>query len=430
LRAISGTAVLIVGAAIARISAQEQVKTLTLTEAEQIAIANSPRLSSAGFFAAAAGKVVAETRSARLPILNGAITGTGAETGTAVAAGALTTSSISSRVATGLAMSQLITDFGRTNNLTETARLRAAAQGKTTDEIRSLVRLETRNSFYQTLGSESVLQAAQAALDQRRTTLRQVSALAEALMKSTLDVSFAEVAVSEAELALYQAENDLHANKARLSAAMGFDREQVLHLSEDPLPPILDATPDAAIGAALRDRPDLEALGLNRDAAHSFALAEAKLRYPTIMAVGTAGVVPARDRTLRDTYVAGGVNITIPILNGGLFGARQVEAELRARAAEKDVSALALSISRDVQIAWLDASTAFRSLDVKSRLVAQATEALRLAQARYDNGLSGILELTQAQFNQTSAQIGAAGAKFNYLARRAALDYQMGALRQ
>jgi outer membrane protein len=270
---------------------------------------------------------------------------------------------------------------------------------------------------------------ARAALEQRRTTLRQISALAESLLKSTLDVRFAEVAVSEAELALYQAENDLHASRARLSAAMGFDREQVFQLADEVLPGALETTPDSAIGAALRDRPDLEALGLNREAARAFALAEMKLRYPTITAVGAGGVVPLRDRTLHDNYAGAGLNVSVPILNGGLYGARQAEAELKAQAAGKDVRALALAISRDVQIAWLDANNAFRRLDVTSRLVTQANEALRLAQARYDNGLSGILELTQAQFSQTSAQIGAAGAKFDYLAKRAALDYQMGALR-
>jgi outer membrane protein len=93
------------------------------------------------------------------------------------------------------------------------------------------------------------------------------------------------------------------------------------------------------------------------------------------------------------------------------------------------VRALALAISRDVQIAWLDTNNAFQRLTVTDRLAQQATEALRLAQVRYDNGLSGILELTQAQFAQTSAQIGTASARFDYLARHAILDYQMGVLR-
>jgi len=409
--------------------AQDSGKTLTIGEAERLAIANSPRLGSATLISAAAGKIVSEVSAARFPSLNAAVTGTGAETGTAIAAGALTTSSISSRGATGISVSQLITDFGRTSILTASARLRAAAQGKNVEEVSSLVRLEVRSAYYQAIRAESVLKVAQAALEQRRTTLRQIRALAGSLLKSTLDVSFAEVAVSESELLLYQAENDVHAGRARLSAAMGFDREQNVTLVAPDLPTPLEASPESAISAALRDRPDLEALGLNREAAHRFAEAEAKLRYPTITALGAGGVVPVRDRTLHDSYAAAGVNISIPILNGGLFNARQSEAELRAQAAEKDVRALALAISRDVQTAWLDTKNAFQRLAVTDRLAQQASEALRLAQVRYDNGLSGILELTQAQFAQTSAQIGTASARFDYLARHAILDYQMGALR-
>ena len=62
-------------------------------------------------------------------------------------------------------------------------------------------------------------------------------------------------------------------------------------------------------------------------------------------------------------------------------------------------------------------------------MVAEANEALRLAQARYDNALGSIVELNQAQVNQTTAEIAAASAKYEYLGRRAALDYAMGALR-
>ena len=74
-----------------------------------------------------------------------------------------------------------------------------------------------------------------------------------------------------------------------------------------------------------------------------------------------------------------------------------------------------------MRVAWLDANDAFRRLDVTARMVAEANEALRLAQARYDNALGSIVELNQAQLNQTSAEIAAASAKYEYLSRRAAL---------
>jgi outer membrane protein len=80
-------------------------------------------------------------------------------------------------------------------------------------------------------------------------------------------------------------------------------------------------------------------------------------------------------------------------------------------------------------VAWLDANDAFRTLDVTARMAMEAREAVRLAQARYDNALGSIVELTQAQLNQTGAEIAAATSKYEYLNRRAALDYAMGVLR-
>jgi len=173
----------------------------------------------------------------------------------------------------------------------------------------------------------------------------------------------------------------------------------------------------------------LAALQLNRDALDRYADAEKRLRNPTINAAAVAGVAPIRDNRLPETYSAAGVNVNIPVLNGGLFKARRQEAETRAAAASKNVEDLSLLIARDVRIAWLDANDTFRRLDVTARMVAQANEALRLAQARYDNALGSIVELNQAQLNQTSAEIAAASAKYDYLSDRAALNYAMGTLR-
>ena len=122
------------------------------------------------------------------------------------------------------------------------------------------------------------------------------------------------------------------------------------------------------------------------------------------------------------------MNISIPFLNGGLFAARRAEAEFRALGAGKDAVALSIQITASVRVAWLEADTGWRRLDVTARLVEQATTALRLANARYDIGLSGILELTQAQLAQKSAQIAAANAKYDYLTRLANLNYAIGAL--
>lgn len=403
---------------------------LTLADAQQIAIRNEPRLASASLVARAAGQVVNETRSAYFPTVSGNLTGVGAEEGAAVAAGALTTSSLSSRIASGVVVNQLITDFGRTSNLTRSARLREQSQDQNVILTRARILLDVQQAYYAALGSQAVARVAQAALENRRLVLRQITALAASALKSTLDVRFAEVAVSEAELDLYQAQNEESSAQARLSAALGYEQSRTFSLVEEPAPPPLGPDVDPLIGEALRERPDLASLTLASTAAHRFAAAEKDLRYPTLSAVGAAGEVPTHDAGFRgNNYGAAGVNLNIPIFNGGLFAARKAEADLRAAAADKDVQELTLQISKEVKVAWLNANTAFRRLDVAARLVTEANEALRLAQARYDIGLGSIVELTQAQYTQTSAQIGAANATYEYLSRRSALDYTTGVLR-
>lgn len=403
---------------------------LTLAEAEALALKNHPRIGSASLNAEAARKVVNEARSAYLPTMAANITGVDALQGTAVAAGNITTSSLSTRFASGVSLLQMVTDFGRTSSLVQSARSQADAASDNIARVRAGILLDVRSAYFQVLGSEAVQKAAQAALDSRRLTLRQVSALAQSSLKSTLDVSFAQVLVSEAELAVYQAEDDVQKSRAHLAAALGFDHTAPFTLIDENVPGALNPDVQALVQQALRDRPDLNVLERNSDASQAYAKAEKRLSYPTINILGAAGGIPEHDPTLtHDDYGAAGLNINIPVFNGGLFAARRTEAELRAQAAGKDVQDLSVQISREVREAWFDANYTFRRLSVTQQLVNQANLALHLAQARYDAGLGSIVELNQAQLAQTSAEINAASAKYDYLTRRAVLDYATGVLR-
>jgi outer membrane protein len=403
--------------------------TLTLAQAQNIALRNHPRIASAALLADASGFAIREARAALNPTFSVNLSAVGAKPDSTLAAGAVTTSSIYSRVSSDVVATQLLTDFGRTANLVQSARLRNASESQNVANIRAQVLLEVQETYYQALASESVLKVAQATLNLRNLTLRQVRALARSNLRSTVDVSFAAVNVSQAELDLLHAENDAKAGHARLSAALGYGNDEPFALADEPLLPALDPDIDALIGQAVEARPDLAALRLNRDSLERYADAEKRLSYPTITGAAAAGASPVRVNGIQETYGGAGVIVNVPVLNGGLFKARREAAESRAQAASKDVQDLSVEIARDVRIAWLDANDAFRRLDVTAQMVAEASEALRLAQARYDNALGSIVELNQAQLNQAGAEIAAASAKYDYLGRRAVLNYAIGILR-
>lgn len=411
------------------IATAQSAPKLSLAQAEQVALRNHPRIGSVSLMAEAAKSAITEARAPLYPVLSGNLTGVAAQHSSTLAAGTVQTSSLYSRVAAGVTVSQLVTDFGRTTNLAKSAKLRASALEQITGDTRAAILIEVDQAYFQALAADTVLRVAQAVVENRRLTLRQVRALAQSSLKSTLDVSFAEVAVSEAELSVFRAENDVQASRARLSGALGAAQMQRFELVDEPLPAALEPDPEVVVGMALKQRPDVAALQLSRNAAHRFAQAEKDLSRPTVSLMGVAGGLPATDPRLHGTYSAAGVNVSIPILNGRLYAARWTEAELRAQAADKDVDALMVQVSEQVRIAWLEANTAFRRLDVTARLVAQAEQSLRLAQTRYDNGLGSIVELNQAQLSQVAAEIAAAGAKYEYLSKRAALTFVTGALR-
>lgn len=407
----------------------QDTTTLTLEQAQRAAVANHPSLASASLTAQATGEQVAQVKSALRPQLNIAATAVGADAGTTIAAGTLQAQGLATRAAVGFGISQLVTDFGRTHELAESARLRTQSLEQNIGTVKARILLEVERVYYASLSAQAVLKVMQSRVDMQRSTLRQIGALAESGLRSTLDRSFADVAVSDAELALFQAENAARAADAQLAAAMGEQGPHHYRLTDVGLPEKVSDQTEELVEAALRNRPELGAAKLNVAAAERLAAAEHRLRYPNISVLGAAGAVPFHRNGAQATYSAAGVNVTLPFLNGGLFKSRQIEAELRARSAGKDVDALQIQIAAAVRTSWQDADMAWQRLAVTNRMMEQTNVALRLAQSRYDAGLSGIVELTQSQLALVSAQVQSASAKYDYLQRIATLNFAIGALR-
>ena len=402
---------------------------LTIGQAEQLALQHNPRVTVANLLALAQGQVTREQRAAEMPTLAGNITAVGADNGTRLTAGALNNPVLYQRAAAGVTLNQLITDFGRTRNLVTTASLNARAAQSTLIATRDDVVFAVDEAFYRALGAQALIQVALQTVNARQATANQIQALANARLRSTLDVSFANAQLAQAQLLLLDARNQSVAAQADLAALLGDDRSTVYRLIDE-----TPATPAAAPGdaaplvqQAFAQRPDLKSLQQQADAAHHFATAERDLSLPTITALGAAGGAPWRaDEIPSGVYGAAGVNINIPIFNGFLYSARAEEARLRAGAADAQVVQLRDTIARDVTTTVLQAQDNFSRIAVAQQLLSQANSALSLAQTRYRLGLSSIVELSDAQLLQTQAEIELANARYAYEGSLSAIRFQTG----
>ncbi len=401
---------------------------LTLAEAEQIVLKQHPQIAQANYLTLAAQEAVTEARSGFFPNANLYANAVGADSpGTRILAGGLNNPSVFGRGAGGIQVNQLITDFGRTANLTASSKYQALAQSQSADATREQVLLGVDVSYYGTVEAQAVLRVAQQTLDTRQTLFGQITALATNKLRSELDVSFARVEVQQARLLVERAQNDADAAMATLSTALGYSEFHLFQLAEQiPAAGTVTTNIDGLVQTALAHRPELLSLRDDRNAALHFAKSQRDARLPTVNAVGMAGTAAWRDPELPPNYAVGGVQLSLPLFAGGYYVARQREAELKAEADDEMLRNVENNVIRDVRIAWLNVSDALEQLKTTEELAENAGESFTLAQARYQSGLSSIVELSDSQLNLTSAQIAETNARYNVLIQQANLDYQTG----
>jgi len=404
--------------------------TLSMDEAKADALRNHPAYAAAQLRQLLAKEALKETRAAYFPTANGYVDAVDtAWDNTRILAGGINNPSVYDRVGEGIAVSQLITDFGRTRNLSSGARseVRAAAQGE--ESSREQILLNVEANYLATLQADAVLDVATQTISARKLLVDQVTALAKNQLKSELDVSFAQVAMEQAELLVQKSQGDAEGAMASLGAALGRKETGSFILADDHQEVSAPASLSVLVATALRQRPDLLNLRYQYEAAQSVAAAAKDGNYPTLAAVGVLGNSFAEDSHLPDKYAAAGVQLSVPLFEGGAIMARQHEAEIRAKVVAEAVREAEDNVVRDVRLTLVAVQTAYQRLATTRQLLKHASEAYELAKARYKVGSSSIVELSDAQLNQTSAAIAYANAEYDTRIQAAVLDYQTGSLR-
>jgi len=419
-------------------------ETLTLAQAESVALRHAPAIGAAFFRSEAARQAVLEARSAFFPQVTAEFSavGTGNDMGNFFggtshvakdtrlgATGGLNDPTILSRESNGIVISQLISDFGQTANLTSMARYRARSEAEKAKVVKSVALYQVDKIYFKALEAEALLAVSKETASARRIVFDQVKAMVDSNLKSGLDLSFARVSVGEAELLIVQAQNALDEAEAELSAALGCRLPHRFVLIDEPQYPLPNSTPGELAAQALKYRP--EAIGLRNEYAATarYSAAERAARYPKITAMGSMGRTPVGDPRVEGNYEAVGINVELPLFTGGRLSAQVQEAVSKQSAAQKTLEEEEERIVKDVNIAWLDALAGLKKIKVTEEILGSSQEALELADSRFRLGSTSIVELTQAQLANTQAKLAHTGAKYEYQMNRVKLEFETGALK-
>ncbi len=245
----------------------------------------------------------------------------------------------------------------------------------------------------------------------------------------------AEVELANAQPRLIRAKNGYRISKNTLANLLGYNLPK--EVWEDfplQLTGKLDAGPyeiqlPAAIAQAMAKRPELAALR-QAELLRKEAITSARSTYqPSVQAFGGYGWRSSQfsDDLSRD--VAGwnaGLQLNWDLFDGFLTRGKVEEAKARYKRAQYEVEDSARRIELEVRTAYSNFREAEEVLESQKKVVEQAEEALRLANARAEAGTGTQLDVLGAQTALTEARSTQVQGLHDYDVARARLERAIG----
>lgn len=283
--------------------------------------------------------------------------------------------------------------------------------------------LQVRTNFYNVLLSrEQILVQEQNVklLEEQLTTARNRF---EAGAVSNFDVLRAEVELANAQPPLIRARNALRTSIDELRYSLGFDNRDPAQLGQTPeFVGSLDFTPvafdlAAAIDSARANRPELMRLAKLVEArAAGVKIAESN-RLPTVAVTGgyqlrKAGFSESFGDSL-DGWTLG-LQSSWAVWDGRATRGRVNQALSQQEQSRLSLADATLAVEVEVRRALSALNEATELADAAVKVVEQAEEALRLANARYGAGTATQLELLSAQVALTQARNNQLEANYSY----------------
>ena len=128
-------------------------------------------------------------------------------------------------------------------------------------------------------------------------------------------------------------------------------------------------------------------------------------------------------QTTTGSFVAA---LSFPLYDGGVSGARVTQARADVATAETNRRQAVDLVNLDVRTAYLNLLQSRDRVAVANQALSEAVELYRLARVRYTNGVSTLVEVSDAQNALTQAQNNQVNALYDYNNNRASLDKAAG----
>lgn len=341
-------------------------------------------------------------------------------------------------LSSGLSSSLTLFDGGRTRAAIRGAQASADASDNDLARARQTAVFTVASDYVALSNQQEQLRVQQENLRAQQAQLDMIQKLVDGGVRPTSDLYQQQATVAAAKLAIAQANRAVELAKIDLIQALQLDPAGTYDFVAPTLTPAARTATynlDSLIARAYDARADLDAGEARANAAAQDVKAAKASKLPTISVTGSysSAFNSASELTLADQLNQRrggsiGIGVSIPLFDRGASSV----AEQKARIAEENAR-LALdnqkqAVALDVRRAYLDESSAREQLAAAEAQLAAATQAVTMAEQRYQAGAATLVEVTQARAQNVQAASAVATAKNNLVLQRAMMAYYTGDL--
>lgn len=295
---------------------------------------------------------------------------------------------------------------------------------------RELVVLVSVDLYLEVIAAESRVEVARAQLQTAEALFSQAKDLKASGVVAGIDVVRAEVQVQNQRQRQIVSTNDYEKAKLRLARAIGFPPGQVFTLSDKiPYAPLDAFSMEKALADAYAQRADFLAAQNRLAAAEASHKAATMELLPSLRLDADWGTIGQAVANAHPTYAIA-ATVRVPIFEGGRTQARQMETDAEYRRRKAEVDDLRGRIDMEVRTSALDVTAAAQFLEAAQKTVDLANQELAQARDRFAAGVTGNLEVTQAQESLASASDRYIEALYRHNLAKASLARAVGTAEQ
>jgi len=330
-----------------------------------------------------------------------------------------------------LQLSQLLFAGGSLGAARRVARhFRAAAQDQYL-EVESELALQVRLAYLNAVAAQSLNEIALQSQEVSEAHLRQVESFYRAGTTSEFDLLRARVDLENRDPAVVQTANAAELALLELKRLVNIPAKRPVALTTQEGPGMIDVD-EQTLAPLVEERPALHAARENVLMRQAAISAYNGQRFPSIRLSGNLGfqafplsvTPPGYSEWRKDWWIALGVNWTL--FSGFRINGEVAQARAELQQAEAQEAQLREGLEVGLAAAMAEYRMARAQIDARQQTEVLAERALELADARFANGLSTQLEVSDAQLLLDEARVNRVQAMYDYIRALAQLERLSG----